>query len=200
MQEAVGTLHSRPPEASSSAQRFSSCLSTGTWPRPGDAEMKAPKPRTEMPPGQQSQEAETMNCEESSADTSCVPPSACNSGACRVIMPSAGCGWIACPQSSLLTASAYGLGWETSEAHFQGKGRLFFAQSPETACISPRHASVHDMHQSTAACISPRHASAHKQLAGLCEDRLYTECLEVHILTFLFTSPCLPALEMALKL
>lgn len=84
----------------------------------------------------------------------------CNSVVRRVIMPFAGCGWIACHQSSLLTASVYGLGWETSEAHFQGKGRLFFAQSPETACISPQHASVYSMHQPTA-CISPWRASAH---------------------------------------
>lgn len=77
-----------------------------------------------------------MNCEDSSSDLSCVPLSVCNSVGGRVIMHFAGCGWIY-RQSSLLTASAHGAGWETSEAHFQGKGRLLFAQSPESVSISP---------------------------------------------------------------
>lgn len=67
-----------------------------------------------------------MDREEPSADTSCVPLSVGNPVVRRVIMHRAVFG----PhhrQSSLLFTSAHGLGWQTSQAHFQGKGRLFFA-------------------------------------------------------------------------
>lgn len=48
------------------------------------------------------------------------------------------CVWVRHPQSSLLTTSACGLRWQTSEAHIQANGRLLFAQSSEFARISPQ--------------------------------------------------------------
>lgn len=81
-----------------------------------------------------------MGHEEASADTSCVPLSHRNSGVRRVIMHFAGFRVHHCHSSSL-NASAHGLGWETSEAHFQDKGRLLFrTQNPGFACISPQAA------------------------------------------------------------